>query len=124
MRKKQGVGESKTLYDLEAVMQKVSLVVSLVALSLMGGGYSYLLVQETAWSLPGESVLSWPAFLDFAHAQWSLEVMSAGIILLSLLPSVRVFLVLWLFIRRRSIVDILVTVIVLAELLLSMRAGG
>jgi hypothetical protein len=41
--------------------------------------------------------------------------MSAGIVLFAFLPSVRVFLALWLDIRHQNIVDTLVVMVVLLE---------
>ena len=50
--------------------------------------------------------------------------MSAGIVLLALLPTARVLLALALYARQRSVLDALAGLVVLLELLTSMRAGG
>lgn len=105
-------------------MQKVSRIVSVIALGLMVVGFVDLLVSGTSVTIPGGSVLSLPTLAHPGQAPISLVAMSTGIILLALLPSVRVLLALRLYLRQRDVVDTLVALVVLLELLLSMRAGG
>ena len=106
----------------EAMMRKVSLIVSLAALGLMIGG---LLVTLADGPHLTSATVALPvsAFWHIAQAPPGLAAMSVGIILLALLPSVRVVLALWLYSRQRLGFDALVALVVLLELLLSMWLG-
>jgi uncharacterized membrane protein len=106
----------------EAVMRKVSLIISLVALALMIGGLFVTLASGTSLTSATET-LSVSAFRHTTQVSPGLVAMSAGIVLLALLPGVRVGLALWLYGRQRQGVDALVALIVLLELLLSMWLG-
>ncbi len=110
--------------DLEATMQRVSLIVSVVGLGLMLAGFVDMLIIGAAFSVPGGSVLPLLRLSHPSQVPASLVAMSAGIVLLALLPAIRVLLALWLYLRRHSILNTLVALIVFLELLLSMRAGG
>lgn len=105
-------------------MQKVSLAVSLAALCLMIGGLVDMSLSGVPFSVPGGSVLPVPALLRVSHAPVSWTAMSAGILLLALLPTVRVLLALVLYVRWRGTLNALAALTVLVELLMSMRAGG
>ena len=124
MRKQVPLAADDIPAALEATMQKVSRIVSVLALGLMVVGFVDLLVSGTSVIMPGGSVLSLSLLARPGQEPISLVAMSAGIILLALLPSVRVLLALKLYVRQRDIVDILVALVVLLELLLSMRVGG
>ncbi len=115
---------SETTDDLEATMQRISLIVSLVGLGLMLAGFVDMLIIGASFSIPGGSVLPLPRLTHPSQVPISLAAMSAGIVLLALLPSLRVLLALWLYLRRHNILNTLVALIVFVELLLSMRAGG
>jgi hypothetical protein len=110
--------------DLEATMQRVSLIVSVVGLGLMLAGFVDMLIIGASFSVPGGSVLPLLRLSYPSQAPASLVAMSAGIVLLALLPAIRVLLALWLYLRRHSVLNTLVALIVFVELLLSMRAGG
>jgi hypothetical protein len=110
--------------DLEATMQGVSLLVSLVGLGLMVAGFIDMLVVGASLSVPGRSVLALPKLVHPGQVPVSLTAMSAGIVLLALLPALRVLLALGLYLRRHNTLNALVALIVFLELLLSMRAGG
>lgn len=116
--------ECETGNDLEETTQKLSLVVSLIGLSLMVGGFLGRLIAGTVVAVPGVSVLSLPILVHVSPEPLSLEAMSAGIILLALLPTARVLLALWLYIRQRNLLNVAAALIVFVELLLSMGAGG
>lgn len=105
-------------------MQRLSLIVSLVGLGLMLAGFLDMLILGTSSSIPGGSVLPLPRFTHPSQVPIGLAAMSAGIVLLALLPSLRVLLAMWLYLRRHSILNTLVALIVFVELLLSMRAGS
>ncbi len=115
---------NKTPDDLEATMQKISLVMSLMAVGLMIGGFVVRLLSGMDLAIPGGSVLALPALVHLSDAPASLIAMSAGILLLALLPIVRVLLALVLYTRHRALLNALVASVVLLELLVSMRTGG
>ena len=108
---------------LDNVTQKTSLVVSLLALGLMVGGLITTLEGGMTLSV-STKVIPVSAFWQITQVPRGLAVMSAGIILLALLPSVRVGLALYLYLRRRKLLEALVALIVLGELLLSMWLEG
>jgi uncharacterized membrane protein len=110
--------------DLEATTQRVSLSVSVVGLGLMLAGLVDMLIVGASFPLAGGSVLPLLKLLNPSQVPTSLVAMSTGIVLLALLPAIRVLLALWLYLRRHSILNTLVALIVLMELLLSMRVGG
>jgi uncharacterized membrane protein len=105
-------------------MQKVSLAVSLVALGLMIVGFVSTLLDQGSASLSEDSGVSFSKLIRFRAVPPNLLAMSAGIVLLALLPCVRVVLAVWIYIRRKEIVNLLVALVVLLELLMSMRTGG
>jgi hypothetical protein len=108
----------KTPTALEVQEKKVSLVVSLLAVMLMLGGFAALLAQGATWVVPG---LSAPHLSILFHRQplgWI--AMSLGIILLGVLPLLRVGLAALSYGDGRRWRDLLVALVVLLELLLSM----
>jgi uncharacterized membrane protein len=115
---------NETRDDLEATMQRLSLIVSLVGLGLMLAGFLDMLILGTSSSIPGVSVLPLPRFTHPSQVPTGLAAMSAGIVLLALLPSLRVLLAMWLYLRRHSLLNTLVALIVFVELLISMGTGG
>lgn len=124
MHKETISSNNQTSSDLEIAMQWVSLVISMVGLGLMVAGFIDMLIVGASFSVPGGSVLALPRLTHPSQVPVSLAVMSAGIVLLALLPALRVLLALWLYLRRHNILNALVALIVFLELLLSMRAGG
>lgn len=109
---------------LEAMMQKVSLAVSLAAVGLMGAGFVGAWGNHSSSPLPGQAALPLSALVPPHGAPASLVAMSAGIVLLALLPMMRVLLALALYVRQRGVLDALAGLVVLLELLMSMQAGG
>ncbi len=107
---------------LETTMRQVSAVVSVVAVVLMLFGFTSILLFDTTGS-QAQVTLSPPDIIWIGRAGWGLWAMSAGIVLLALLPTVRVLLALVLFLRSRAFVDVGVAFVVLLELLFSMWAG-
>jgi uncharacterized membrane protein len=104
---------------LDILMQKLSLIVSLVALGVMLGSLLGALGSGTPVTV-STATLPISAFHHIAQTPLWLATMSIGIILLAILPCMRVAAALWLYIRRKKVLDILVALIVLLELLLSM----
>jgi uncharacterized membrane protein len=111
-------------WDLEAIMQKVSLVISLLGLGLMAFGFVDMLVHGTSLSIPGIAAPSPLAFKSGAGIPPSLLAMSAGIVVLAVLPIVRVLLAMSLYLRNRQVLNVVVALLVVIELLVSARAGG
>lgn len=110
---------SGTPDKLESLMQKLSLIISLVALGIMIGGLLGTLGSGT----PVTAATATLPIADFHHIAQTplwLATMSIGIVLLAILPCMRVAVALWLYIRRKKVLDTLVALIVLLELLLSM----
>jgi hypothetical protein len=110
--------------DVEKGMKRASLIVSLVALGLMTAGFLDTLVKPAPLSVPGASVLPFPAWSHLSQSPASLIAMSLGIVLLALLPTVRVALALWYYVRRHDALNTVTALIVVVELLLSIGSGG
>jgi uncharacterized membrane protein len=110
--------------DLEARMQKISLVTSLVGVGLMVFGFADLIMHGDSLSIPGMTALSPQLIESGARISLSLLAMSAGIVVLALLPILRVLLALVLYLRKRQVLNVVVAVIVFVELLVSLRTGG
>jgi len=108
--------------DLEATMQKVSMAISITAITLMLGGVADALLLHMPLALPGVSAQPLELLGHPPEGTMSLAIMSAGIVLLALLPTVRVGMALALYARKRHYQDAVVALIVLLELLASMRA--
>jgi uncharacterized membrane protein len=109
---------------LEEKMQKVSLGVSLAGVGLMVAGFVDMLINRAPSSIPGGSVLPLPMFIHLSQVPVSLVAMSAGIVLLAMLPALRVLLALWLYLGHRDVLNALAALIVFLELLLSIGVGG
>lgn len=110
--------------DLEARMQKISLVISLLGLGLMVFGFVDLLIHGISLSIPGIPALLPLMIKSGTRIPLSLLTMSAGIVVLSLLPFLRVLLALSVYVRRRQVLNVAVAFLVFMELLVSMRTGG
>lgn len=115
--------EHKSEDDFEVRMQKISLAVSFLAMGLMVAGYLDMVLRGFHSALPGRSVLPLTSLTHLTQAPADLAAMSAGILLLVLLPTTRVLLAGLLYARRRGFLNALVALLVLVELLASMRGG-
>jgi hypothetical protein len=107
---------------LEVQEKKVSLVVSLLAVILMLGGFTALMAQGVAWVVPGVSAPRLSVL--FYRQPLGGIAMSLGIILLGILPLLRVGLAVKSYAGAKLWRDFLVALVVLAELLLSMSWGA
>jgi hypothetical protein len=110
--------------DLEERMRKVSQIVSAAAVLLMLAGLLASILSGSALSLPGGSVMPLRDFLQLPTHPLGSAAMSAGIVMLALLPVIRVLLALGIYVHQRVPIDALAALVVLVELLVSMRAGG
>lgn len=108
--------------DVESTMQKVSLVIAVVASTLMIAGLIGLAAAGNSLSLPGPSVIRLNVLVGLGGGPWGLIAMSAGIVLLGLLPAVRAFLAMTLYLRQHDLLDTVASLIVVLELLFSMHA--
>ena len=118
------LSKSNPAEGLEARMRKVSLVVSLLGLALMCYGFLDTLFSGTPFSLPGHAVLPLNDLLSFPTGSLGLVSMSAGVILLSMLPAIRVVLAIWLYVRSRDLLNTAGALVVFLELLASIRLGS
>ncbi len=109
---------------LEHTMRRVSAVISLIAVLLMGVGFIWTFVFGTLPPIPGDAALSPRRLVSFAHTSWGLWAMSAGIVLLALLPALRVLLAVVLFYYKQDYLDMGTGLVVLLELFVSMHMGG
>lgn len=110
--------------DLEATMRKVSLVISLLGLGLMVFGVADFSIHGASLSIPGVPALSPLLIKPGTHISLSLLTMSAGIVVLALLPMLRVLLALSIYLRNRQVLNVAVALLVFLELLVSVRTGG
>ena len=110
--------------DLETIMHKLSLIVSVTSLLLMIVGLTALVLGGGTLAILGPSVAPLGEMIRLRQHSFALVAMSLGIVLLALLPSVRVFIAAWLYLRRRHWLDMVIALVVLAELLLSTLAKG
>ena len=110
--------------DLEQHMRRVSQVVSAAAVVLMVAGLLGTVMSGAALALPGGSVTALHDLLRLPIHPRALAAMSGGILMLALLPVLRVLLALGIYARQRVLIDALAALVVLIELLISMRAGG
>lgn len=124
MPKQEQLSNDDPSQQLEGTMRKVSRVVSLIGLGLMLAGLVAYFSNSTNFSLPGESVIPMQNFLQAGGYPMSLLLMSAGILLFALLPLLRVILALWTYGSKKAWLNMLASIIVFLELLLSMRAGA
>jgi uncharacterized membrane protein len=108
---------------LEALMQKISRVVSVLGLGAMASGFVVAVISGAPLHLPGSSAASLGTLVSSGEPI-SLIAMSGGIILLALLPAIRVLLALLLYLRTRQLSNNLVALAVLLELVFSTIAGG
>jgi uncharacterized membrane protein len=116
--------EEDTPSDLEGKMQRISRVTSLIGLGLMVFGFVDLGIRGNSLSIPGMAALSVPLIASGARIPPSLLAMSAGIIVLALLPILRVLLALSLYLRNRQVLNGMAALLVFIELVVSVRTGG
>ena len=107
--------------DLEEKMRKVALVISLIGLGLMCAGFLYGLFCHPSFAIPGDAVISFGDLHRWAVPDPSRMAMSAGIVLLGLIPMVRVILACWLYVRAHDRMSAIVALVVLLELIASIR---
>jgi hypothetical protein len=113
-------GQTPTRLEVEE--KRVSIIVSLLAVALMLGGFAAIMAGGGAWVVPGRPAPHLAA-LPYQHPLgWT--AMSLGIILLGVLPLLRVALAVKAYADAKVWTDFLVAFVVLAELLLSMLWGA
>jgi hypothetical protein len=107
--------------DLDQKMRWISLIVSIIALSLMIFGFVETVVHGASLTFPGRPVLPLNHLSRLSESPIGLIAMSGGILLLGALPSIRVLLALGLYLRSLDIRNALASLVVLLELLLSIH---
>lgn len=110
--------------DMETKTRRVSLIVSVLAVTLMTLGFTDAVLNGMSLSAPGNSVLPVSTLRHVSQVPLSLTAMSVGVLLLALLPTVRVLLAVVLYTFKRGMLNVVISLAVLAELLTSMRVGG
>jgi uncharacterized membrane protein len=110
--------------NLKARMQKISLVTSIVGLGLMAFGLVDVLLRGTSPSIPGMVALSSVMLQAGAQIPLGLAAMSAGIVVLALLPILRVLLAQSQYLHNHQLLNVVVALLVFVELLVSVRTGG
>jgi len=102
-------------------MRPTAIVVSAIALILMFTGFVWFAAgNHNPPILPGQCGLPPSAWLEVGLSHPGLVLMSAGMILLGLLPLMRVILALTFYILRRDRKDVLAAVAVMIILVISM----
>jgi uncharacterized membrane protein len=91
----------------------------LASVGLMVSGFLDTLVQKNATQFPGPSTISPAALSHLSNNPLGFAAMSAGLLLFLFTPSLRVLLGIESFVRKREIINVLVALIVLAELIIS-----
>lgn len=102
-------------------MQRVSLVFSIAAFGLMGYGFTRSLMVCHSLAIPGHPFPPLNVLISRPSMSLGVTWMGAGMLLLGMLPSVRVLLALWLYFRSKNRWSMFIALIVLLELLLSVR---
>ena len=115
------LSQSDSRNRLEARMQKVSLVFSLAAFGLMIYGFIRSLMAADSLSFPGHPFPPLQQLILHPSLPPGETWMCAGVLLLGILPSVRVLLALWLYLRSKNLWSTFIALVVLLELLLSVR---
>ena len=111
------------IQDLENKNHTVSMLVSVVALGLMAVGFVAVLIDAHHMILPGPSALPLVEMITTHLILTGLAAMTLGVMLLAVLPAARIFWAIWIYFRARSFLDVLVAIVVLAELFFSASMG-
>jgi hypothetical protein len=114
----------ETVEDVEVAMKRASLAVSLTSVVLMAGGLLWHLEQAGLASWPGDAAIPFSGLTHLRRFSGPVMAMSAGVVLLAILPALRVLLALGIYGRRRKAVDFAVALLVMIELLASMFGTG
>ncbi len=126
LRKESGplTGREVLARKLDRAMRKVSILVSIIALLMMGFGFADLVLVNPHVLLPGPSVVPIENLVRLQFSSTGLACMSGGIIMLSLLPIFRVVLAMYFYLRSRDMFDSAVSFAVFLELLVSTRLSN
>ncbi len=116
--------EQRRVRGLALIMRRISIAVSLVAVVLMFAGFVDLLAINGVATLPGAAALLPGELLHMGSQPWGVWAMSAGILLLALLPILRIVLTIILFVRARNLLDAALGLVILVELFISMLTKG
>lgn len=109
---------------LDMAMRLLSQVGAVLGFGLMIFGFAVMVLEGGMMAVPGPSTLPMARLLDPSHSPLGLTAMSAGIVVLALLPVVRVVLALGLYVSQRDQLNSGVSLAVLLELILSTQLGG
>jgi uncharacterized membrane protein len=107
--------------QVEARMRRISLAVSLLGLGFMIYGFTRSLVNLGHFSVPGDPVIPLHELIVRPPQALGMTFMSTGIVFLGVLPAIRVLLAIWVYFRSREARSMIIGLVVLLELLLSIR---
>lgn len=107
-------GPSRDPAGMDAMMRRVSRLLSAFALALMLAGLALALIHGTAAGTP----------LRLGLSQRSHRLMLFGIGVLAVLPGVRVLVAMSYYTAARRVAEALVALVVVLELIASMITGG
>ncbi len=110
--------------QLETLMRRIAAVVSFVAVGLMAVGFVDVALSTPIHQFPGPAAIPIGRLIHGTGVAWGLWAMSAGIVLLALLPLLRVLLALILFVKQRAWVNTMAGLVVFVELLMSIHVEG
>jgi hypothetical protein len=113
--------EAKSSARIEKWMKRISLGVSLLSLAFMISGFVLFFFIENTDSLPGTPAMPLKSILFWSQRSLDLLLMSLGIVLLGLIPAVRLLLAVGAYLLSGDLRNVLIGLVVLLELLLSMR---
>lgn len=94
-------------------------ILALISIGLMLFGLTDSLLQTGSFSFPGPATMSIDQITHALSSNKDLVMMSSGIILFALIPSLRILLGINQFIHKHEIINLIVALIVLMELTVS-----
>jgi len=114
----------RSFHDIEAAMRNVSLAASALASILMVAGLLDLWFAGMPGNLPAVPAVPLRSLLRLQGGTAGILALSAGIVLLSVVPTVRVVLALGIYLRQGRARSAVISLIVILELLVSFYHGG
>lgn len=110
---------------LDVVMRRAAMVMAPLAIVLMIAGFFELLIADPSMlHFPGPATVRLDRLAEVFARRPGISLMSAGILVLALVPLIRVFVAAWMYLRQRARTDALVALAVFVILLVSMLGWG
>ena len=114
----------RSFEDIETAMRSISLISSGIAVVLMVGGMIELWAFGNSADLSHVAVVPLRSLMRLQGGSAGVLALSAGVVLLALVPTFRVMLALGIYLRRNQIRNIAITIVVILELLISFYHGS